>query len=166
MRNLLRRLFLSVALSVVAMPGFAACDDAVARQFDFWIGDWNVHTPDGKLAGTNRITREYEGCVLHERYSTARGYSGESLNAYDVGRKVWHQTWVDNEGSLLLLEGSFVNGQMQLAGQTLARDGKVTKHRITWTPNADGTVRQFWESTDANGQWITAFDGRYSRKHE
>ena len=79
---------------------------------------------------------------------------------------MWHQTWVDNEGVLLLLEGSFVNGHMQLTGQTMASDGKVTKHRITWTPNADGTVRQFWESTDANGQWVTAFDGRYSRKHK
>jgi len=166
MRSRLGQLVISIFICLFGTPAFAACSDAASRQFDFWIGEWNVHTPDGKLAGTNRITREYEGCVLHERYSTARGYSGESLNAYDAGRKVWHQTWVDNEGVLLLLEGAFVDGQMQLTGQTVARDGKVTKHRITWTPNADGTVRQFWESTDANGQWVTAFDGRYSRKHE
>jgi len=25
-------------------------------------------------------------------------------------------------------------------------------------------VRQHWESTDAKGQWTTAFDGTYSRK--
>ena len=35
----------------------AACADPAYRQFDFWIGEWQVHTPDGKLAGTNRITR-------------------------------------------------------------------------------------------------------------
>jgi len=166
MRNVLGQFVISIVVCCVSTPVLAACTDPAFRQFDFWIGEWNVHTPDGKLAGTNRITREYEGCVLHERYTTARGYSGESLNTYDAGRKVWHQTWVDNEGVLLLLEGSFVNGQMQLAGQTSATDGKVTKHRITWTPNADGTVRQFWESTDANGHWVVAFDGRYSRKHE
>jgi hypothetical protein len=142
----------------------AACEDPAYRQFDFWVGDWQVHTPDGKLAGTNRITREYEGCVLHERYTTPRGYSGESLNTYDPAREVWHQTWVDNEGSLLLLEGRLIDGRMRLEGQNAAKDGKVTKHRITWSPNADGSVRQFWESTDAAGQWITAFDGRYTRR--
>jgi hypothetical protein len=123
-----------------------------------------VHAPDGKLAGVNRIEREYDGCVLHERYTTERGYKGESLNVYDPGRKVWHQTWVDNQGTLLLLEGSFRAPSMVLEGQTKTADGKVTKHRITWTPATDGSVRQHWESTDAKGHWSTAFDGRYTRK--
>jgi len=69
-----------------AMAG--PCDAPAHRAFDFWIGEWQVRTPDGKVAGTNRIDREYDGCVLHERYNTGRGYSGESLNAYDPGRKL------------------------------------------------------------------------------
>jgi hypothetical protein len=141
----------------------AACEDPAYRQFDFWLGQWQVHTPDGKLAGTNGITREYGGCVLHERYTTPRGYSGESLNMYDAGRKVWHQTWVDNEGVLLLLEGRLIDGRMRMEGQNAGDDGKITKHRITWTPNPDGSLRQLWESTDATGRWITAFDGRYTK---
>jgi len=28
--------------------------------------------------------------------------------------------------------------------------------KIAWTPQGDGSVRQFWESTDAHGQWKTA----------
>jgi hypothetical protein len=142
----------------------SACEDPTFRQFDFWLGDWNVHTPAGKLAGTNRISREYDGCVIHERYTTPRGYSGESLNMFDVGKKVWHQTWVDSEGTLLVLEGRFTGGYMLLEGQNTDAAGKVTKHRITWTANADGSVRQFWQSTDATGTWVTAFDGRYTRK--
>ena len=165
MRIRLGRLFLEVLVGCSLSPAIAsaACDDPAYRQFDFWIGEWQVHTPDGKLAGTNRIAREYEGCVLHERYTTPRGYSGESLNTYDPGRGVWHQTWVDNEGALLLLEGRFVDGRMRLEGESTG-NGKRTKHRITWTPNTDGSVRQFWESTDDAGRWITAFDGRYTRK--
>ena len=77
---------------------------------------------------------------------------------------MWHQTWVDNEGSLLLLEGRLTDGRMRLEGASTGSDGKVTKHRITWTPNTDGSVRQFWESTDAEGRWVTAFDGHYTRK--
>lgn len=142
----------------------SACEAPEYRAFDFWIGEWYVRTPDGKLAGTNRIAREYDGCVLHERYETGRGYSGESLNTYDAGRKLWHQTWVDTSGTLLLLEGGARDGGMVLEGQTVGTDAQVTKHRITWTPNANGRVRQLWESTDAKGQWRIIFDGMYSRK--
>jgi hypothetical protein len=142
----------------------SACAAGEHRQFDFWLGEWNVHTPDGKLAGVNSITSEYGGCVLHERYSTPRGYRGESLNAYDAGRKIWHQTWVDTSGALLLLEGGLRGHSMVLEGESIDAKGEVTKHRITWTPIAAGGVRQHWESTDGKGVWSTAFDGRYTRK--
>lgn len=102
--------------------------------------------------------------MLHERYDTARGYSGESFNVYDAPRKVWHQTWVDSAGLLLLLEGTLRDGKMVLEGQTTEADGKTTRHRITWTPNPDGSVRQLWESTAANGDWTVAFDGQYARR--
>lgn len=142
----------------------AACDAPAHRAFDFWLGEWQVKTPDGKIAGVNHIEREYDGCVVHEHYTTGHGYSGESLNIYDAARKLWHQSWVDSSGTLLLLEGNISGGKMVLTGQTTGADAKITKHRITWTPNADGSVGQFWESTDAKGQWTTAFDGLYTRK--
>lgn len=47
----------------------APCDNWQHREFDFWIGECRVKTPDGKLAGVNRIEREYGGCVLHGRYT-------------------------------------------------------------------------------------------------
>lgn len=150
--------------ALLAGPAAAACEAPEHRQFDFWLGEWNVHTPDGKLAGVNRITTEYGGCVLHERYDTGRGYSGESLNTYDVGRKLWHQTWVDTSGTLLLLEGRLRGESMVLEGQTTGKDGVVTRHRITWTPGEDGSVRQHWESAAVDGEWQTAFDGTYTRK--
>lgn len=161
------RLTALVFAVVAASSGAVAadvCNTAEHRQFDFWLGEWNVRTPDGKLAGVNSITGEYGGCVLHERYSTGRGYSGESLNIYDAARKVWHQTWVDTSGTLLLLEGGLRGTSMVLEGQTVGAEGQVTRHRITWTPGADGSVRQYWESTDGKGQWRTAFDGSYTRK--
>jgi hypothetical protein len=164
-RRIARRLFGAV-MSLIAIDAAwaAACDTPAHREFDFWLGEWQVHTPDGKLAGVNRIVKEYEGCVLHERYSTDRGYSGESLNIYDAGRKVWHQSWVDTSGTLLLLEGGFRDGSMMMEGQTVGADAKITRHRITWTPSSDGSVRQFWESTDADGKWIVTFDGKYTKK--
>jgi hypothetical protein len=153
-----------VGVVAVSASLAAPCESDAHRQFDFWLGEWNVHTPDGKLAGVNRIEREYDGCVLHERYATERGYKGESLNSYDPGRKVWHQTWVDNQGTLLLLEGGLQGQSMVLQGRTTQPGDKVTKHRITWTPNPDGSVRQYWESADSKGGWKPVFDGKYTRR--
>ncbi len=102
--------------------------------------------------------------MLREQYSTPNGFTGESFNTYDPGRKVWHQTWIDNANALLLLEGGIDDGKMVLEGDTTSTDGHITKHRITWTPNEDGSVRQFWQSTNLKGEWKTAFDGIYTRK--
>ena len=159
----LQALTLGLALLASASQGATPCAAPAYRAFDFWLGQWTVTTPDGKVAGANRIDSEYDGCVLHERY-TAGKYRGESLNTYDPGRGVWHQTWVDNQGTLLLLEGGLVNDAMILEGQTKNADGQVVGHRITWTPGADGSVRQLWQMTNTEGAWETAFDGRYTRQ--
>lgn len=133
------------------------------RQFDFWLGEWEV-TANGKLAGTNRITRLYGDCGLREEYTTPGGYEGTSFNVFDTQRRVWHQTWVDNQGGALLLDGGLRDGRMVLEAERPPVDGKTTRERITWTPNADGTVRQHWEqSTDGGKSWTTAFDGLYRR---
>jgi hypothetical protein len=152
-----------VAMSGACVSVHAACDAPEHRLFDFWLGEWVVTVPGGKEAGINRITREYGGCVVHERYTTQRGYEGESLNSWDPARKVWHQTWVDNAGTLLLLDGGLVAGAMVLEGDGVD-EGRAIRHRVSWTPNADGTVRQHWETKAADGSWTTVFDGLYRKK--
>jgi hypothetical protein len=144
--------------------GSDAGEDPALRQFDFWLGEWEVRRMDGALAGHNRIERTCDGRVLHERYRTDHGFRGESLNIYDATRKLWHQSWVDSTGTLLLLEGGLVDGNMVLSGQLVDDEGSAVPQRITWTPNADGSVRQLWESADASGAWSVVFDGRYTRK--
>lgn len=155
---------LALAAPVLGQPAASGpCSSAEHRQFDFWLGEWEVRGSAGRLAGKNRISQVFGGCALHEQYDTGRGYSGASFNVYDAGRKRWHQTWVDTSGTLLLLEGAFVEGRMVLEGETAGTDGSKTRHRITWTPNADGSVRQLWESTHRAGEWTVAFDGKYTR---
>ncbi len=157
------RLLLAVSLlasSAIAEAQPKPCAAPEHRQFDFWVGDWRVTTPDGKHAGDNRIEKVLDGCALHESWQGASGGRGFSYNAYDRDRKVWHQTWVDKQGNLLLLEGGLRDGAMVLEGAQGA-----TLNRITWTPNKDGSVRQHWEaSADQGKTWQTAFDGLYRRK--
>ncbi len=148
---------------VVLALAVAACSAPENRQFDFWLGRWRVTTPGGKLAGTNVVTREYGGCVLQEHWSGTGGSRGSSFNVYDPARKLWHQTWVDNGGTLLLLDGGFRAGAMTLTGRTPTAKG-TRIDRIVWTKRPDGAVRQLWRtSSDGGATWQVAFDGLYRR---
>ena len=140
-----------------------SCTSAPYRQFDFWLGSWDV-TEKGKVAGTNRIESILGGCALYENWLGASGFRGNSINFYDAPRGVWHQTWIDHTGSALTLEGRFESGAMRLEGQRPgAKPGDVQLHRITWTPLADGKVRQLWETSPDGKTWSEAFDGLYTR---
>lgn len=155
-----------LALVALLYSGIASanpCASAEHRAFDFWVGDWKV-TSGGKVAGENRIERRHGGCVLHESYVTPKGYAGESINIYDARRKVWHQTWADTTGLLLILEGGMRDGSMVMEGTSTTPQGKSQRQRMSWTPNPDGSVRQLWEVQDEKGEWKTSFDGRYERK--
>jgi hypothetical protein len=133
-----------------------------ARDFDFWIGEWDVFGPQGKQAGTNSITQLLGGGAIAEHWHGAGDVEGHSINAYDATTDRWHQTWVDSTGGLLLLDGGLVDGSMVLEGAVPGADGAPPQlQRITWTPGPDG-VRQHWETSDDAGiSWQTAFDGRY-----
>jgi hypothetical protein len=143
-----------------------ACTSSEHRQFDFWIGDWDVTLPNGKHAGTNTIRPILGGCVLQENWTGAGGLTGTSYNIYDRNSRRWHQTWVDDQGSLLELNGGFADGRMVLSGEQEAEDSMgVSIQRITWTPTGSDQVRQLWESsTDGGKTWTVQFDGRYRRK--
>ncbi len=140
------------------------CTAPEYRQFDFWIGEWVVRNADRQVVGRNVIEKRFNGCVLHEHWTGARGNTGESFNTWDARRGVWHQTWVDGSGTLLLLEGGLVDGAMVLGQTGTGRDGNPVTHRITWTPLEDGRVRQHWQaSRDGGESWNAVFDGYYSK---
>ena len=139
----------------------------VNHDFDFWLGEWNVTTPDGKAAGTSRIESVSNGHGLLENWTgdpATGGGNGKSLNCYNVAKKQWQQLWVGSRGGVLELAGGLVEGKMTLSGSHLVR-GQTRWERITWTPNADGTVRQFWEQSHDGGKtWREVFDGLYQKK--
>lgn len=141
-----------------------SCDSPQQRQFDFWIGAWDVSV-GGQPAGHNRIERILDGCALLENWTGAGGMSGKSLNFYDAQRAQWHQTWVDDRGGSLGLDGTFTGGKMVLSGTRKDQQGKAIFNRITWTALPKDQVRQVWEtSADEGKSWTVAFDGLYTRK--
>ena len=142
-----------------------SCCSENHMAFDFWVGEWRVTNTDGSLAGTNTIVKLQDGCVLKERWENANGKTtGTSMNFYNNITGEWEQLWIDNSGSHLKLKGNKKDNQMILASdEFVALDGKKAVHRITWTSNEDGTVRQLWEVIKEDKFVQTAFDGLYRR---
>lgn len=141
------------------------CSAPEHRQFDFWLGKWTAYSAEGQKQGTNHLHKIVGECAMQENWQSARGaFKGTSYNFYEPRRKVWHQTWVDNGGGTLLLEGGLIDGKMQLQGNRSSQEGETVIDRITWTPLDDGRVRQHWQSSADNGKtWSDVFDGFYQR---
>ena len=146
-----------------ATPG---CTGPEHRQFDFWLGDWDVYGGSGdRVVGHNHIERSGNGCWLVERWRSAAGNDGTSLNAWDAHYRVWRQVWVGADGVVLRLEGGLQDGAMVMIGELPAPAGGTQRQRISWTPRPDGSVIQRWETSDDEGKtWAVSFLGHYRRK--
>ena len=156
----LMTILLLIPMVVHANP---ACSSKEHRAFDFWLGKWQVTTSADKVIRHNHISLINNGCTLLEEYSTPSGYLGKSLNIYDSSSKQWYQTWTDSSGYLLQLSGGMVDGSMVMTGTSFVKQQTVLQ-KITWTPKANGTVRQHWQSSSDNGKsWQTVFDGIYTK---
>lgn len=137
---------------------------AESRQFDFWIGEWNVMTPQNQQAGTSSIQRIVGGCVIFENWTGTGGGDGKSFNFYDAGKKKWRQVWVGIGGNVVDFEGEYKDGAMRYTSVSTAANGQKTLGRMTFF-NLGDKVRQLWEtSTDDGKTWTIAFDGTYVKK--
>lgn len=167
MKPLLRLLRLAGAFGIaMGTSACSACTAAEHRQFDFWVGRWEVFLADGSRAGENRIEAVAGGCALLESWQGRGGFAGNSLNSFEPKTGQWHQHWVDSQAGHLSLSGGWDGRRMLMSGESRddKRPGVRLLDRIGWTPQADGSVRQLWERSDDGGRtWATVFDGRYVR---
>jgi hypothetical protein len=142
------------------------CTAPEHRQFDFWVGEWQVTDSAGtREYGSNVITSEEAGCVLRERWTGAGGGTGQSMNFFDRHQGQWHQVWVASGGNVLRLSGGLKSGSMVMEGDGVSPAGAPVRNRISWIPQPDGRVRQLWtRSTDGGKTWQPGFDGWYARR--
>ncbi len=137
----------------------------VYRQFDFWVGTWDVFGRSGQQVGTNVITKNEKGFLLTEKWTNTGGSTGTSINYYDPSEKMWKQTWVDAGGNVVQYGGGFKDGKMSLEGRLTKPNGEVIWSRVSYSLNKDGSVRQLIEHSKDEGQtWNTYFDGKYVRR--
>ena len=146
-------------------PPTTHCSTPVYRQFDFWLGDWDTYRvdksgqvpPGSASVARNQVTAILGGCVLHEVYRRTDGYTGESFTIYDVTRHVWHQSWVTNEGELLVAEGDRQGKSIVLTGSSRDAQG-VQLQRVSWTPQGGGVRETALQSRDGGKSWTPLFD--------
>lgn len=148
-------------------PPPPACQAPENRQFDFWVGRWDVYqTGQTKLVAHSLVENLYGGCAIRENWMPLGGAGGGSLNSYVPAEKAWRQTWVDSSGSRVEFVGGFDGKAMVLTGPWAGsgpkgEDGIV---RMTYSKNPDGSVRQFGEvSIDKGATWTVSFDLTYRR---
>lgn len=147
------------------------CTAPAYRQFDFWIGDWDV-VPNGALSATaapstNTIAVLDGGCVLMENWAT-QGQTGHSFNIYDRASQRWHQTWVDSGGGLHGYWGGLKDGNMVFMGEVPLGPGSRFAGRrtvrLTFFPMGPDKVRQFSEALNMDGTWSVNYDLIYTRR--
>ncbi len=141
-------------------PGF--------KDFDFWVGNWDVTTADGTIAGSNRIEIAERGCVLLENWTNTSGGTGMSINYLDMATGEWVQVWNAEGGSQINIRGGLTDEGMRLVGHLhTVGTGTTVPFRALFTLLPDGRVRQFFEqSNDQGATWVPWFEGFYTRKPE
>lgn len=128
------------------------CSAVEASQFDFWVGKWDL-TWNDSLTGANVISKELDGCVIHEDFSDpASEFYGQSYSVYNPAKGVWQQTWVDNQGNYMNFEGGFENDKMTLVRSFVGPKGKTVMQRMTFYNISDDSLDWSWESSLDDGK--------------
>ena len=145
----------------------APCEDGEFKQFDFWVGDWDVASAaDGVHRGNSHISKEMGGCVVWENWTSAGSpYFGKSYNTWNPNLKRWEQYWVDTSAGVMFFHGTLKDNVMDYWTDDVpqASGGTLLRH-LQFFNLAPDKVRQFSQgSTDSGKTWHTEYDFIYTR---
>jgi hypothetical protein len=155
---------LIAALALIPTTTTPAAPPAGVRQFDFWIGAWDLSWEGG--SGTNTITRELDGAVVMENFAAVQGspLKGISVSVFNTGTGKWHQTWVDNQGGYLDFTGGMEGDQMVLSRRANVQGRDVVQRMVWYNITADALDWK-WERSDDDGKtWTVAWKIHYTRR--
>jgi len=154
----------AVAQSPAATP--PACAGPERAEFDFWVGEWDVFpAKGGAQVARSTIERLYNGCAVRENWKPFSGASGGSLNAWQPESRTWKQAWIGSDGQWVEFTGRREGPAMVMQGRwpNVLGPGKDGDVRMSYTPVADGAVRQFGEVSVDGKTWKPLFDFVYRR---
>jgi tetratricopeptide (TPR) repeat protein len=144
-----------------------SCNAPEYHQFDFWLGSWEVHNPQGQRVGHNDVVRTINECIIQENWASGRGVErGTSFNFYDNRDKKWHQIYFDNSGNMgnyPQMSGGFKDGRMVMT--TDPAQSPLSRWSFYPLDTSGKKVRQWAEqSTDGGKTWTTTWDSVYVKE--
>jgi len=161
----------AAAASAASAPAADAarypCRDV--HTFDFWVGDFDASPWSGPATpsrGQLHNTREYDGCVIVERWKGTKS-EGMSMSFYDVNRKAWRMVWNADDNQSNDFEGQYENGAMRFEGWVLDGSGKRILARNVLENVSPDTIRHVYSiSPDGGKTWEVKSDGRFQRRKD
>ena len=147
------------------------CVGAEFHQLDFWLGDWDARwdASPGQPAGQgrNRITRDFDNCVIHEHFDggpSTGNMHGESWSIYHAPAQRWRQTWVDNQGGYFALSGGMEQtGKFVLVSYSL--QDNTPRQRMVFEDITPTSFTWRWQRTSDNGAtWADSWVIHYTRR--
>ena len=167
--------FLVRSISAATISGDSVyCNSPEARQFDFWIGNWNIDQEiiqkDGswlKTKARDSVFSILKGCAIEEHWhgdvkffwagmKETKPLEGFSIRYYDTNKKKWHIKWMDNFNPKLGdgMTGNFKNGKGQFFHENTTKKGTQIS-RITFSDIADNSVHWDLSLSRDNGKTWT-----------
>lgn len=171
----MKKTLLLIILFCISYPLLAQrlpCSSPQFRQFDFWIGEWDVFGKTGQKAGDSKISLILDSCIILEEWTSANmqqglRYAGKSFNTWNAATKEWQQTWVDNRGNTT----AFTHGKYEEKKIIFNTDpfpfskDTIAVRRLTFFDLGKDKVRQLGEITkDKGATWVTEYDLEYRRR--
>jgi hypothetical protein len=144
----------------------AGCLAPQYRQFDFFVGRWNVYDRRGNLVGTDVVEKRLKGCVVSERFTDAGkgGGIGIGLSGYQPATQTWYQDFMGDDGLLVTLRGRPAGSAAMVLDGDDYTHGKHRLDRGAWTVRGN-EVEELWTgSIDGGKTWSTIFDGFFRRQ--
>lgn len=159
------------AVSKAEINAFPCKGDAKKREFDFWVGEWDVYvTGTNVKAGHSLVQKASGDCMILENW-TALGpvpHNGKSMNYVNTQTNKWEQLWIGSAGGpgyvTRFYDGEYKDSAMQFVFEAPTPQGKQAG-RFRFFNQGPNQVRQLSEtSADGGKTWTTNYDLTYKRK--
>lgn len=141
--------------------------DPKHREFDFWIGEWDVfQNGTTQLVGHSIVQKISGECALLENWTASRGGgNGKSINYVDGQTNSWEQDWIGSMGGpQRYLNGVYKDSAMRFTYESMNNGQKVTGNFIFFNMGPD-KVRQYQDaSADGGKTFSVSYDFIYIRR--
>ena len=141
----------------------------VPDDFNFWVGEWEVHWLNADSSytyGSNSITWVLDSTCIQENFHDPNsGFKGRSLSVYAAKDSSWHQSWVDNAGGYFDFYGIIEGDRKIFQTKEEMRDGKPFVQRMVFHSIKKDSFIWDWEASGDGGKnWNLQWQIFYERK--